>query len=272
MTDKVMKPVDSFRGSLEKLAPQIASLLPKAITPQKFIRVVLTAVQANPALLDADRNSLFASCLMAASDGLLPDGKEGAIIEFRTKSGAKAKWMPMVFGIVKKVKDSGEIKTINAEVVYSNDKYRRWTDETGDHFTHERSYADRGSPLVTYAYAIKNDGGFYFEEIDEDQMQAIRNTSRAKDSGPWAGPFADEMRRKSAIRRLAKYRLPIASGADELIQRGDDDEEDQPVNLTVEKTIDKEPAKPSRLKAMISSDATNDAPVAGTQENVEEVL
>ena len=122
MAETALKPIDGFRKSLEQLAPQIATLLPKSIPPQRFIRVVLTAIQNNPALLDMDRNSLYAACLQAAQDGLLPDGREGAIIPFKTKEGPKAKWMPMVFGIVKKVKATGEIKTINAEVVYSNDK------------------------------------------------------------------------------------------------------------------------------------------------------
>lgn len=267
MAEQALKPIDGFRQSLEKLAPQIATLLPKSIPPQRFIRVVLTAIQNNPALLDADRNSLYAACLQAAQDGLLPDGREGAIISFGGKGGPKAKWMPMVFGIVKKVKDTGEIKTINAEVVYSGDKYRRWTDDTGDHFSHERVYVDRGDPILTYAYAIKNDGGFYFEEIDETQMQAIKNTSRSKDSGPWNGPFIDEMRRKSAIKRLAKYRIPLSSAADDIIQRDDEDALESVPAVAVQPTPSVEQGKPSRLKAIIGEGA-----LAGSDEPVEEIL
>uniref|UniRef100_UPI00195373C4 recombinase RecT n=1 Tax=Klebsiella aerogenes TaxID=548 RepID=UPI00195373C4 len=46
--------------------------------------------------------------------GLLPDGREGAIVEF----SGKAQWMPMIGGLRKKVRNSGEIATWEAHVVY----------------------------------------------------------------------------------------------------------------------------------------------------------
>jgi recombination protein RecT len=84
-----------------------------------------------------------------------------------------------------------------------------------------KARGERGNPFLTYAFAITKDGGFYFEEIDEKQMGEIEKASRAK-MGPWKGPFRDEMKRKSAIRRLAKYRLPSSTDLDDIIRRDDE--------------------------------------------------
>lgn len=63
-----------IRNTLEKQKGEIAKALPEDIPAERFIRTALTAVQVNPDLLDADRQSLFIACMKAAQDGLLPDG------------------------------------------------------------------------------------------------------------------------------------------------------------------------------------------------------
>jgi recombination protein RecT len=128
----------------------------------------------------------------------------------------------MVGGICKKVRNSGELATLDSQVVHEKDEYDSWTDEKGPHFKHKKARGERGKPIITYAYATTKDGSFFFEELTEEDIQAIRSASKAKDSGPWAGPFADEMRRKSAVRRLAKYRLPSSTDLDTVIRRDDE--------------------------------------------------
>jgi len=147
----------------------------------------------------------------------LPDGRESAIVPF----GGKARYMPMVAGICKKARNSGEIGTIDAQVVYEKDEYASWTDEKGPHFKHIRARGDRGEIVLTYAYALGKDGSVYFEEVSEDQMQKIKTMSKANDS-PWKGPFADEMRRKSALRRLGKYRLPNSTDLVSVLEKDDE--------------------------------------------------
>lgn len=213
-----LKPIDQVRHELKRMETQIQAALPAHIKPEKFVRVAMTALQNTPDLLMCDRTSLFNSVMRCAADGLLPDGRDAAFVKY----GSKVQYLPMIGGICKKARNSGEIKTINAAVVCERDDYQYWTDETGEHFKHIKARGDRGLPVITYAYAITKDGGFYFEELTEDEIQAVRNVSRAKDSGPWNGPFADEMRRKTAIRRLAKYRLPSSTDLDDVIRSDDE--------------------------------------------------
>src|SRR3990167_7465795 len=101
--------------------------------------------------------------MKCAGDGLLPDGREAALVPFKDD----CKYLPMVAGICKRARNSGEIVDIDALTVYANDTYKAWTDETGAHFKHVKARGDRGEVVLTYGYARVRDGGFYFEEVEK---------------------------------------------------------------------------------------------------------
>ena len=77
-----------LKQTLSKMEPQFAAALPEHITPKRFVRVLMTAVSSQPKLCEANRTSLFSACMSSAQDGLLPDGKEAAIVTFNTKERA----------------------------------------------------------------------------------------------------------------------------------------------------------------------------------------
>src|SRR5688500_3765384 len=93
-------PSMQFRDQLTKMDHELSTALPPHMPVERFMRVVLTAVNGNPDLLKADRRTLFESAMKAAQDGLLPDGRDGAFVTF----SGKVQWMPMVGGILKKVR------------------------------------------------------------------------------------------------------------------------------------------------------------------------
>lgn len=221
-------PSEQFRTQLSRQEQEIATALPPHMPVERFMRVVLTAVNGNPDLLQADRRSLFESAMKAAQDGLLPDGRDGALVIYNTRveiAGKKewikkVQWMPMVGGILKKVRNSGELLTISAYVAYENDEfeYTLGDDETIKHKPHLGE--DRGQPRLVYAIAKTKDGGVYREIMTFREVEKVRGISRAKDNGPWKD-WWDEMAKKTVIRRLAK-RLPMSSDLDDLIRRDDD--------------------------------------------------
>ena len=124
----------------------------------------------------------------------------------------------MVAGICKKARNSGEIGTMDAVIVYENDEYESYTDETGPHFKHVRARTDRGEPILAFAYAVSKDKFLYFEEMSREEIEAVRDHSGNK-KGPWGGPFQYEMWRKTVLRRLAKYKLPSSADLDDFIRR-----------------------------------------------------
>ena len=208
--------INEVRNAIERMSPQFKAALPAHIPVERFIRTTLTAVQTNPALLSADRRTLFASATRAAQMGLLPDGREGAIVTF----GQNCQFMPMMAGILKLVRNSGELASIDAQIVYKNDgfTYRPGIDLVPQHTPDW--FGERGDIVGVYAVAKMKDGSAYVEILSHKQVEQVRNVSRAKGSGPWV-TWWDEMARKTAIRRLAK-RLPLSTDLDGALASDDE--------------------------------------------------
>jgi recombination protein RecT len=209
---------------LAVLRPEVEKVLPAHVTPDKFMRVVLTAIAQTPALAKADRRSLLTSAVKAAQDGLLPDGREAAFVTFWDKKANtnKVQYMPMIAGVLKKVRNSGELLAVTCNVVHHADTFRYWIDDVGEHITHEPAVLapDRGPLVAVYAVAKTKDGGTYTEVMSRQQIDQVRSVSRAKDSGPWVDWYG-EMARKTVIRRLAK-RLPMSTDLEAVIRRDDE--------------------------------------------------
>lgn len=220
--NKTVSPMDLVRHQLMNMENQFKMALPPNIDPQRFIRVVLTALQRNADLLGADRKSFWNACMSAAADGLLPDNREAALVIYKVKGNPVVQYLPMVTGILKKVRNSGELATITSHIIFEKDQFKYWVDSEGEHLEHTPElFGDRGASMGAYAIAKTKDGAFYIEIMSEDQIKAVRDVSRAKDFGPWSGPFKDEMKRKTVIRRLAK-RLPMSTDVEQVIHRDDE--------------------------------------------------
>lgn len=187
---------------------RIASALPPGIDPERFQRVVLTAIQQNPAVANADKNSLYNAVIRCAQDGLLPNGKEAAIVQF----GNQAQYMPMIGGLRKIAADHGIIMATG--VVHKN-----------DHFDYElgvKPYKvhkpaaldqDRGDAIGAWAEAMDRNGNLYLEVMGKQDIEAVRSVSRAKGGDLWT-KWWGEAARKTVGRRLFKS-LPLADELDE---------------------------------------------------------
>ena len=218
----------SVGEQLMSRSSQFQAALPAHIPLERFMRVVMTAVQRSPDLAKADRASLFTSAVQAAQDGLLPDGREGALVIYKSKVKeggkeiwvAKVQWMPMVAGIRKKVRNSGEIATWEVQVVHANDLFEF---ELGDEpFIKHRPLmdGDRGPIIAAYSVATLKSGEKSREVMTKAQIDRVRAASKSKDSGPWVDWY-DEMCRKTVARRHSKV-LPMSTDLDDVIRRDDE--------------------------------------------------
>jgi recombination protein RecT len=172
-------------------------------------------VQTNPNLLNADRRTLFAAATKAAQMGLLPDGREGAIVTFKDQ----AQWMPMVAGIMKLVRNSGEISTWSVQAVYENDQFDFCLGDE-EHITHKPNLANRGKLIAVYSIVTMKDGEKSREVMSVEDVLAIKARSRSGNSGPWVSDFA-EMAKKTVIRRHSK-RLPLSTDIDGVLKEDDE--------------------------------------------------
>ena len=199
-------------------------ILPETIRPELFQQVVATAMRTTYMIEQADLNSVFNAFEQCAKDGLLPDGKEAAIVVYSGKHGKKAQYLPMVDGVIKRARMSGEVLSIGAKCVYQADGFSSYTDETGDHFKHEPNFrGDRGALDFVYAFAVLKNGQTIFEAMTLAEVERVKAASKAAQYGnsPWQSWY-DRMALKSVLHRIAR-RLPNASEMMALLESEDMD-------------------------------------------------
>lgn len=240
-------PMVQFKGQLEQRAAQFKSVLPSHITVEQFQRTILTAVQSDPDLLKASRNSLMLACMKAAQDKLLPDKREAALVIFnnRQKDG-QGKWqtvkevvyMPMVYGLRKKILQSGEVVDITTAVVYRQEVesgrfiYEEGTERMLRHKPDLDPNFDPSDDDIAAAYSVATfkDGSKSFEVMRRSEINKVRETSKTgathdrfgkprDPSGPWVDWFS-EMCRKTVMRRHAKS-LPMSGDIIDIEARDD---------------------------------------------------
>jgi len=213
---KAIPPMVQLRDQLAARMEQFKMALPAHIPAERFFRIVLTAVQINPDLLACNRQSLFNSCMRCAQDGLLPDGREAALVPFKQA----VTYMPMYQGLLKKFRNSGQFKWITSGVVYEGENYEHFIDETGEHFKHVPG-EHNGKIKRIYALATTKDGGSFIHVMSPDDVDKRRKFSRAsREDAPW-NVWPEEMMKKTAIRGLAKL-LPMSSDLDDLMRKDED--------------------------------------------------
>jgi recombination protein RecT len=221
-------PIAVIKDGLDRMTDQIKAVLPSHIHAERFNRVVMTAVNNNPELVSADRRSLFNACIRAATDGLVPDGREGALVIFKDKSGKKlVQWMPMVGGLLKLIRQSGEIDSVGARIVFQKEiddhRFKFVIEDGAEKLYHDPMlWGERGTKVLVYAYARYKESGYVeYAVLHRLDVEKRRAASRATGgNSPWA-TWEDEMWLKTAIRYIAK-RLPLSS---DILQKVESDNE-----------------------------------------------
>ena len=214
-----MTAIQEFKQNLMAMKEKFEPLL-KSDT-DKFLQIAQNYVEQNQGLLDKDRLSLYASIMRAAQQGLYIDGQESALIPFK----GQVKFMSMYKGLLKQVRNSGELASINCGVVYDGDTFEYFVDENGEHIKHVPQFVGRSTTtkhVGAYAIArIKENHPPYIEVMTEEEIQNCKKSSRAGDDSPWNGLFSDEMRKKTVLRRISK-RLPSSTDLNATLHEDDE--------------------------------------------------
>ncbi len=248
------------KNEIQSMEADLKKMLPPSLPSDKFIRTVQTAITLNPDIAECDKISVIAACMKAAADGLVLDGREAVLNIYNTKQKdgswkKSAQYIPMVAGIIKRVRNSGEVSRLNAFVVYERDVFHV-TYGLEMSLKHEPNFDDPGRPIGAYAVCLFKDGEIDFEFMSLKQIEAVRERSKAKDSGPWKTDWS-EMARKTVIRRLSK-RLPVDSDIARVVERIDEDYDFKPSDkvatphdedgVVIENQEPAKPAKPANTK------------------------
>jgi len=217
MTTQALAQRTELKTSLLARSAELKETLPTHIAPQKFVNVAMLAYSGSApvqraCLTPAGRQSFFASVMKCAQDGLLPDGREAALVPYKNS----VQYMPMVAGLQKAMRNSGQIASISAHVVFANDHFR-YVKGDDERIEHEPAGLDRdpGNPVGAYCIIRLLNGEKVREVMRLSELQKVRAMSKAGD-GPWAN-WWEEMAKKSVIRRAYK-RAPSSADVDQMLE------------------------------------------------------
>lgn len=207
MTKEISKD-KTIQGLLTNYKNQIALALPKHMSADRMARIALTVIRKNQSLEECNPISLFGAIIQASQLGL-EVGIHAHLVPFFNK---KSKQMEVQMiadyrGLMHLARNSGDISSISANVVYDNDKFD-YQFGTNSFLHHKPARGDKGEIIGAYAIAKYKDGDNQFDYMTFEEIIKIRDRSKAKDSGPWITDF-DAMAMKTVVRRLCKY-LPVS--------------------------------------------------------------
>lgn len=236
MTDTTRVPaIVELKTQLESRKDEFRFALGQSgITPERFVRTIVTAIQVKPEILVCDRASIITACMQAAGDGLLLDNREAALVKYNVKVGDqwvdKAQYMPMKQGVLKKMRNSGEVATVTVHVVHEKDEFHY---EYGDieSLSHKPYLGDDEPGAMRAAYAVVTlKGGEIIRKVMtkrqiEKRMKASKSYDRktGEIKGPWRD-WPEEMWEKTALRAIAPL-VPSSSDRNDLldlVSRDDD--------------------------------------------------
>jgi len=194
-----------------KMRDQLAQALPRAMDPDRFLRVVLTELRRNPELTRCTLQSFLGALMTAAQLGLEP-GPLGHsyLLPFRNRSEGTTECQLILGykGLIDLARRSGNVVNIVAREVCEADEFAF---EYGleEKLVHKPSWEDdRGKPVAYYGVAHYKDGGHLIMVLSKADVDKFRKRSKASQSGPWVTDY-DAMAKKTVIRRMATF-MPLS--------------------------------------------------------------
>lgn len=214
----------NVRQMLERIAPQLEAVLPKHITADKIIRIVVNCCSINPKLMLCTQQSLLRAVLQSAILGLQPGVpvlSEAYLIPYRNSYQAadgswyklmEANFQPGYKGMEKLVYNTGMVDWLEPQIVREKDKFHYELGLNPD-LTHTPSgEEDRGDIVNAYCIAHPADPTMpkKFWVINKGDIARIKKSAKNLENkeSPW-NVHEDQMWLKSVIIQFAK-RLPRA--------------------------------------------------------------
>ena len=204
-----------------KMSGQIKNALPANITPERMMRIALTALSKDAKLSGCTPESFMGALLTSAQLGLecnTPLGQAYLIPFWNSKKSCLETQFQLGYqGLIDLCYRTGQYKKIVARVVYEGDDfdYSYGLDEQLIHRPKERSE----KPIYVYAlYELKN-GASAFEVMSWKAIEAhAKKYSQSVQKGymsPWSTD-PESMAKKTVLKKVLKY-APKAVESAELI-------------------------------------------------------
>lgn len=198
----------SIPDMVKAMMPEIRRALPTVITPERFTRIALSALNNTPALQQCTPMSFLAALMNAAQLGLEPNTPLGQayLIPYKNKGTLECQFQIGYKGLIDLAYRNGQIQTIQAQAVYENDFFEY---EYGlePKLVHKPAFSDRGEVIYFYSIFKTVNGGFGMAVMSKADMDLYAKTySKAFDSSysPWKTDY-ESMAKKTVIKQALKY-------------------------------------------------------------------
>lgn len=247
-------PLATLQGLLDKYKGQIAVALPKHITPERMIRVALTAVSQSPKLQECDPLSICGAIVQASILGLEPSSVLGEcfLVPFwnkKAKAGKgqmEAQLIVGYHGKIKLVSNTGQLLGVKAAPVHQNDEFD-FDDGIEPYVRHKYVHIKDRGPVIGYWAGAKLKNGFtsiVFRTVKEieyhrDQF-AMTKSKEGKIFGVWADNF-EAMALKTVIHICLKY-VPKSAQAQTAWSLDEHAEAGIPQKFSVDVPLELQPA------------------------------
>lgn len=198
----------SMKDMVQVMMPEIKKALPQVMTPERFTRIALSALSANPTLQQCTPISFMAALMNAAQLGLEPNTPLGQayLIPYKNRGVLECQFQIGYKGLIDLAYRNGNMQTIQAQVVYSNDEFYY---EYGlePKLIHRPADFDRGEPVYFYGVFRTMNGGYGFHVMSKDDMDSYAkkySKSYESSNSPWILNY-EEMAKKTVIKQALKY-------------------------------------------------------------------
>lgn len=212
---------------VKAMMPEIKKALPTVLTPERFTRIALSALNNTPALQQCTPISFLAALMNAAQLGLEPNTPLGQayLIPYKNKGKLECQFQIGYKGMIDLAYRNGQMQTIQAQAVYEKEEFFY---EYGlePKLVHRPAFSERGEVIYFYGIFRTVNGGYGMAVMSKTDMDIYAKTySKAFDSSysPWQSNY-EEMAKKTVIKMALKY-APIktdfqrALSADESIKK-----------------------------------------------------
>ena len=198
---------------VKAMEPEIRRALPSVLTPERFTRMALSAINNTPELANCMPMSFIAALMNAAQLGLEPNTPLGQayLIPYKNKGILECQFQLGYKGLIDLAYRTGQIQMIQAHVVREFDEfaYQYGLDST---LVHRPGTGERGDITFIYGLFKLNNGGYGFEVSNKEDMDAFAakySKSFGSRYSPWTENYED-MAKKTVIKRALKY-APISA-------------------------------------------------------------
>lgn len=198
----------SIPDMVRVMMPEIRKALPGAITPERFTRITLSALNNNPDLQKCTPMSFIAALLNAAQLGLEPNTPLGQawLIPYKNKGVLECQFQIGYRGMIELAYRNPQMQTVQAQCVYENDEFE-YEYGLNAKLSHRPVFSDRGEPVCFYGLFKTVNGGYGFAVMSKTDIDAYAKTySKAVESAysPWKTNYG-EMAKKTVIKQALKY-------------------------------------------------------------------